>query len=68
MVSRHEIRMLTQRSEWTGGLQKPLKLEGIFNKEKAQVGAFSIIVNLRELLFEALLGWAEGGTGTNILH
>ena len=23
---------------------------------------------IRELLFEALLGWADGGTGPNILH
>ena len=45
-----------------------------FNQEKALVGAFSVITNLRMEIFEALLttahggqggGWGEGGVLTN---
>ena len=44
-----------------------------FNQEKALVGAFSVITNLRMEIFEALvwrdsacLGWEMGGGGFNI--
>ena len=54
-VSQREIGSVTQLSQGTGGLVSIVSYSRPSLMEKALVGAFSVITNLRMELFEALV-------------